>query len=527
MKYFVFRNMTIERFFQNMNTSFSGYEDISYIDKEADRYIWFYIPALKTDSSVVADEIRNYIDLLRFTLSQITNGKMVIVFTMHDIYGVNTITSNNEISQAISFYNSTIYELASLNSNVKIIDFSAFLNKYSHNDLIDWKYYFISQMALNPRLSSSFQEWLEVQINSIELKRKKCLILDLDNTLWGGVLGEDGVEGIVLGGDYPGKAFSFFQHQILELEKQGIILCVCSKNNIEDVRDLWDKHPEIILKENHFSALKINWVNKADNIRQLAEELNIGLDSMVFIDDNPAEREIVKTNIPEVVVPVFPEQPYQLPIFFKEIAEKYFSIYSLTKEDLSKTEQYKQNALRISAKELFTDMDDYIRSIEIEIIVSEVNDLSIQRVSQLTQKTNQFNLTTIRYTDADIKNFIEKGAKVFTLSVRDKFGDYGLTGVCITIIKNNIAEFDTLLLSCRILGKKIEEAYMYYILNELKNNGVDLVKSKFVPSAKNSQVNDFYEKVGFSLISQENGVKEYQQNLKEKEINLLENYKYL
>lgn len=527
MKYFIFRNMTIERFFQNLEISYSGYEDISYIDKEADRYIWFYMPSLKTDSRVVADEIRSYIDLLKFTSSQIANEKMFVVFTMHSLYSVNTITSNSEISQAVSYYNSQVYDLAFSNSNIKVVDFSTFINNYKLNDLIDWKYFFISQMALNPRLSNSFQVWFETQINSIELNRKKCLVLDLDNTLWGGVLGEDGIEGVALGGDYPGKAFSFFQHQIEELGKQGVILCVCSKNNIEDVRVMWDKHPEIILKEKNFSALKINWVNKADNIRQLADELNIGLDSMVFIDDSPTEREIVRMNIPEVVVPEFPNQPYQLPMFLKETAEKHFSIYTLTKEDLLKTEQYKQNALRTTAKTLFTNMDDYIKSLEIELKISEVDDLTLQRVSQLTQKTNQFNLTTYRYSDADIKKCLENGSKVYTLNVSDKFGSYGLTGVCISNINDNVAEFDTLLLSCRILGKKIEEAYIYYILKDLKTNGVDSVNAKFIPSARNSQVKDFYEKVGFKLVLEKEGVKEYELDLKGEEIKLLENYNYI
>lgn len=518
--------MTIERFFQNMDASFSGYEDISFIDTEVDRYIWFYMPSIKTQTQVVAEEIRNYIDLLKFSLSQITPGKMFIVFTMHDMYGVKTITSNNDTFKAISFYNNSIYELASSNSDIKIIDFSSFLSKYPSNELIDWKYYFISQMALNPRLFNSFQVWLNVQIRSIELNRKKCLILDLDNTLWGGVLGEEGVEGIALGGDYPGKAFSFFQHQIEELGKQGIILCICSKNNHDDVKELWENHPEIILKENHFAALKINWTNKADNIRQLAEELNVGLDSMVFIDDNPAEREIVKTNIPEVEVPDFPEHPYLLPVFFKDIAERYFSIYSLTTEDLSKTEQYKQNAQRASSKKLFTNMDDYIKSLDIELHISQVNNLTLQRVSQLTQKTNQFNLTSSRYTDADIKYFIQNGAKIFTLSVSDKFGEYGLTGVCISFIKDNIAEFDTLLLSCRILGKRIEEAYIYFILKELKEDGIEKVKAKFIPSAKNLQVKDFYEKFEFNLLSEKNGIKDYELDLFDKEISLLDIYSY-
>lgn len=518
--------MTIERFFQNLDVEFSGYEDISIFSNVYDRYIWFYLCPLKDDSSVIAKEVRNYIDLFRLTISNIPQTKTIIAFTIHPIYTINTINSNRDIIEACNYYNDSLYELSKEYSNIKVIEFSDFLSNYSNKDLIDWKYYFISQMALNPRYASAFQIWFKSQIESIELKRKKCLVLDFDNTLWSGVLGEDGIEGIGLGGDYPGKAFLFFQKQIKELSKQGVIIAGCSKNNIEDVRELWNKHPEIILTEECFSAYKINWLNKADNIRQLAEELNIGLDSMVFIDDNPTERAIVKQNITEIEVPDFPDQPYQLPLFFKEIAEKYFSVYSLTNEDISKTQQYKQNAQRASSMSVFTNMDEYIKSLEIELKIEEINNITLPRVAQLTQKTNQFNLTTYRYTESDIKRFIENNDIIYTLSVSDKFGDNGLTGVIICKIRNKKAEIDSLLLSCRILGKRIEEAFVYYILNELKEEGIEIINSKYIPTQKNIQVKEFYEKLGFQLENESDGIKSYIIELKNKEINKLENYKY-
>lgn len=527
MEFFIFRNMTIERFFSKFKTSFSGYEDISFIDPDAERYIWFYLSPIKTNNKIISAEIRNYIELLKLTISRIPSTKTFIVFTLSDIYSINTITGDSEIKEAVEYYNSTLYELAIKHNNIKVIDFNSFLSQYASSELIDWKYYFISQMALNPRLSNVFQNWFKVQINSIELKRKKCLILDLDNTLWGGILGEDGIEGIQIGGDYPGKAYLMFQQQIEELGKQGIILAVCSKNNIEDVKQAWSLNNSIVLKENHFSALRINWVNKADNIKSLAQELNIGLDSMVFIDDNPSERELIKTVIPEVEVPDFPTQPYMLPEFFKSIAEKYFSIYNLTSEDLSKTRQYKENALRNNVKSTFTDMNDYIRSLEIELSIEEVNNITIMRAAQMTQKTNQFNLTTQRYTETDLSEMLNDGAKIYTLSVKDKFGDSGITGLSICKINGETVYVDSFLLSCRILGKGIEDAFMNWILNKLKQLNIKIINSKYISTVKNIQVKDFYERFGFEIISESESIKSYSLNLGDKTINLSDNYKYI
>jgi FkbH-like protein len=383
-------------------------------------------------------------------------------------------------------------------------------------------------MNPNPRLAIPFQQWFENQIRTIELKRKKCLVLDLDNTLWGGILGEDGMSGIALGGDYPGKAYKMFQQQILDLSRQGIILAICSKNNLEDVRQLWMTHPDVVLKEEHFALLRINWNNKADNIREIAQELNIGLDSLVFIDDNPAEREIVKNYLPEVTVPDFPGQPYQLPLFFKELAAQYFSIYALTEEDKQKTEQYKANTQRSNEQRSFTNLEEYICNLKIELKIAEVNNLTLTRAAQMTQKTNQFNLTTHRYTDADLSEMLQNKHKIFTLSVSDKFGDSGITGLCIVQIVDRDAYIDSLLLSCRILGKNIENAFLSFILKILQSKGIKKIAADYIPSAKNAQVIDFYEKNGFTVEKEdENRVKHYTTQLSEMEIKLSNNYTYL
>ena len=331
-------------------------------------------------------------------------------------------------------------------------------------------------------------------------------MLDLDNTLWGGVLGEDGISGIKMGGDYPGKAFAFFQKLLLQLSKAGVILTVCSKNNEADVLEAWDKNPFMVLKKEHFAAYRINWTDKATNIKELADELNLGLDSFVFIDDNPTERELIKQMLPMVSVPEFPAQPYELPVFFKMVVEDYFKVYSITEEDKKKTEQYKANAARAQAQHSFTDFGAFLESLDIQITIEAANEFNIPRIAQMTQKTNQFNLTTKRYTDADVKGFLANGWKIWCISVADRFGDNGITG-CIII---NGDEIDTFLLSCRILGKGIEKAFIKKIMTLLKEGGVSSVKAAYLPTAKNAQVADFYDRCGFPCVAENaDGSKNY------------------
>jgi FkbH-like protein len=499
MGYFIFRNTTVERFFQNLSATFSGYEDISVVDERAERYVWFYLSPV-AENTVIAGKIRYYADLACMAVERTSPDKLFVICTMIDIFSVQSTVSDRTIANAIYEYNAALYDLEAVHTNVKVIDIAWFLNNYKTEEWIDWRYYFISQMGLNPRLSGAFGEWFEIQIRAIEMKRKKCLVLDLDNTLWGGVLGEDGISGVALGGDYPGKAFLLFQQQILELSRQGVVLAVCSKNNEKDVQQMWREHPDVVLREEHFAAVRINWNNKADNIREIAEELNIGLDSFMFLDDSPSECELVKRFLPEVTVPDFPVQPYMLPVFFKKIAEQYFAIYALTDEDRTKTKQYKANAQRTKSQRAFTDMDEYIRWLEIELTIADVNDLTLARAAQMTQKTNQFNLTTRRYTDADLRDKLALGSRIFTLSVCDRFGDSGITGLCIVDLAGKIAIIDSLLLSCRILGKHIEDAFFNFILSQLKKQSIQTVKAKYLPTTKNMQVKDFYDRQGFRKI---------------------------
>lgn len=517
---FVFRNNTIERFFPK-NYTFSGYDDISYVPMDVLGYVWFYQQPVKYDMEILCSEIRGYAQKFAYVLAQVDKTKPFIVLTMDENAYSVPFTSGTELIAAVAEYNTILVQAEAEHCNVKLLDFREFTRQYPAREVVDWKFWFISQMGMNPKITQSFIGWFNRKLEQIALKRKKCLVLDLDNTLWGGVLGEDGIEGIKLGGDYPGKVFHYFQKALLELSKSGVLLTVCSKNNEKDVLEAWEKNPFMVLTKDNFATWRINWIDKATNIKEMADELNIGLDSFVFIDDNPTERELIKQILPMVEVPDFPVHPYDLPIFFKDIVEKYFRVYSVTSEDKEKTEQYKINAQRVQAQRSFVDFDTFLESLDIQITIEESNEFNISRIAQMTQKTNQFNLTTKRYTDADVRTFLQKGWKIWCISVSDKFGDNGITG-CMMV---NGDVIDTFLLSCRILGKGIEKAFIKRILLELRNQGVAEVKASYIPTAKNIQVKDFYDRCGFSCIAEETGgEKAYAIDLQEADLNIEKYY---
>lgn len=520
---FVFRNYTIENIFPQ-DTHFSGYDDISFIPNDDNTLVWFYQCPIIFDLEKRRELILSYKKKLEFIISQLKPGQKIYICTLIDFIDVNINDNNKIATNAISEFNNTAYNLELTNNHIHVIDVSEFFEKYPKSEWINWRFYFISQMIVSPSLANQFYSWFELRKSQIDGSRKKCLVLDLDNTLWGGVLGEDGVDGIKIGGDYPGNAFLYFQEALIELSKSGILLTICSKNNEEDVIEAWNKNPYIKLKKEYISAYRINWQNKADNIREIAKELNIGLDSMVFVDDNPSERELVKLELPMVEVPDFPKKTYDLVEFYQTLLIKYFRTYKLTSEDIKKTEQYKANAARSQECSKFSNMTEFIASLNINLTIQDADNFNIPRIAQMTQKTNQFNLTTKRYTEADIETMLKNGYKAFVLSVSDKFGDNGITGLMIVHISNEIAEIDTFLLSCRILGKGIENAFFNAVINKLLELGIKTVKSKYIPTQKNNQVANFYSSVGMTLEKEHDNEKQYSIQLENK-TNIQQYYK--
>ena len=516
---YVFRNNTVERFFGE-GYVFSGYDDYAAVPK-AEKYVWWYQVPIKFNREQLIAEVESYAQRLQWVLTQIEQ-KPILIISLECLYDAPVNMSDRRLVDAISAFNRLAWSLAAEKPNVQVIDFGAFLKQYAASEWIDWKFYHLSQMVLNPRLSGDFRKWYAEQERACTLKRKKCLVLDLDNTLWGGVLGEDGISGIQVDGDYPGKAYHLWQEGLKELGREGVILTICSKNNLTDVEELF-KVREMPLRLEDFACMRIDWNDKAANIRAIAQDLNIGLDSMVFVDDNPTERELIRQQLPMVAVPEWPAQPYDLPSFYAQLVKDCFSVYMLTEEDMKKTEQYRQNANRALAQAKYTNMEDFLRSLDMELTIAEATDVTIPRIAQMTQKTNQFNLTTKRYTEGDIRAMLANEAKIWTLAVRDKFGDNGITGL---IIVTRQGEVDTLLLSCRVLGKGIEEAFVKAVL---KRWCMPVVRAKYIPTEKNGQVAEFWDRIGFreSKVSGREGEKEYEAKIADLDLSVKDYYRIL
>ncbi|MFA5880361.1 MAG: HAD-IIIC family phosphatase [Candidatus Margulisiibacteriota bacterium] len=367
------------------------------------------------------------------------------------------------------------------NSDIDVFDINKFCLKVGHDTLIDKKMYYLADMKISfYGLRELAKEYMYYVFKFCNLM-KKCIILDLDNTLWCGIVGENEIRL----NEKENKPFLDFQKELLKLNKKGIILTINSNNNFEDSIKVIGKE-EMILKKDNFASIKINWNNKVENIKEIANELNIGLDSLIFIDDNKANQEMVRSFLPEVYVADMPEDNVLYSDYLRDL--KFFN-KNLTKEDLARTEMYLDENKRNEFKTSYKDLDSFIEDLNVEISFGENSELP--RVAQLTQKTNQFNFTTKRYSEEDIKIFINNGYLIKYISVKDRFGDYGITGVII-IKKGEVWEIDTFLLSCRVLGKKIEYSFLKEIVRESAGKKI---YANFNKTSKNKPAEDFLNKV--------------------------------
>ena len=327
--------------------------------------------------------------------------------------------------------------------------------------------------------------------------RKKCLILDLDNTLWGGILGEDGPNEIKVGNSYEGEKFKNFQKYVKKLSSVGVILAICSKNNLKDVEDCFDQNKNLFLKLKDFSIIKANWRPKYENINEIAKELNISKDSLVFMDDSKFEREQMKNLNPDVCVIETPKDPKD---YIKAIDDTgFFYLNSnLTKEDLKKRNQYyimkKADVLKKSSKNI----DEYLKKLNMTLTISKVNNVNFSRCVQMLNKTNQFNFTTQRFTDATFKKYLENDKiKTMVISLKDKFGDHGITGLLTAKITKDSLILDNFLLSCRILGRKVEDCIIYEALNTAIKYKLNYLEGVYKKTTKNTQCENFYIRNGF------------------------------
>jgi FkbH-like protein len=339
---------------------------------------------------------------------------------------------------------------------------------------------------------------------------KKCLVLDCDGTLWGGILGEDGPESLQLDPfDYPGNVFHRFQQNVLALHERGVLLCLCSKNDETDLFQYLESNPSCPIKKPHLAAWRVNWENKAKNLADLAAELNLGLDSFVFVDDSPSECDLIRQALPEVTVLQVPNRIFELP----DLIERHgcFDALATTAEDRDRTAHYQVEGRRREARASFEDMEQYLRSLELKAQVREVSADDLPRVAQLVQKTNQFNLTTIRHSQADLEKLMgAPDAAMFRLRPSDRFGDYGITGVLIARLRGRVAEIDTMLMSCRILERRLEFAFVAEVFRVLEARwALTEWHATFSRTEKNKIVANFWDSLKFTSTGQQPERKTY------------------
>ena len=359
-----------------------------------------------------------------------------------------------------------------------------------------------SKHEVHPRAAILYGDQVARELAALRGLSSKCLVLDLDNTLWGGVIGDDGLEGIILGqGGAVGEAYLSFQRYCVALSARGVILAVCSKNDEANARLPFTKHPEMALRESHIACFVANWNDKASNLRAIAATLNIGIDSLVFADDNPAERALIRKELPAVQVPEMPEDPA---LYAETIANAgYFESLAVTAEDEQRSRQYLANSERARLLDQVTDVESYLRSLEMTLTLESFHDLGLARTTQLINKTNQFNVTTRRYVESEVRALIAS-PEAITLTARlaDKFGDNGLIAILIAKLdEGGAATIDTWLMSCRVLGRRVEEACLNAMVEACRSRGLDRLIGIYKPTEKNGMVRDLYPRLGFSPLS--------------------------
>lgn len=448
----------------------------------------------------LADERLNFVR----ALCENVEGK-IIYYNYPEIDDTVFGSYANKVQESFTYQvrklNFELMNLAQEYPNLFICDIAALQNKYGRDFFFDSTIYVSTEMLLSldalPFVAS--RTW-DI-ISSIEGKFKKCLILDLDNTVWGGVVGDDGWENIQIGhGLGIGKAYTEFQEWVKKLKNRGIIVCVCSKNDEDKAKEPFEKNPEMVLKLDDISVFIANWENKADNIRTIQRILNIGFDSMVFLDDNPFERNLVRENVPGVLVPELPEDPGNYLEYLYSL--NLFETASYSSADKDRTKQYQIEAKRVATAKKYTNEADFLKSLNMVSEVSGFTNFNTPRVAQLSQRSNQFNLRTVRYTEDDISAIeADDKQKGFAFTLEDKFGDNGLIAV---VILQELTEdtlfIDTWFMSCRVLKRGMENFTLNTIVDWAKSHGYHKMVGEYLPTLKNGMVKDHYKILGFGPI---------------------------
>ena len=445
-----------------------------------------------------SDEIIN----LAKTLVKKSKSKLILSnFSMpsYSPIGINETREEFGLYDMVGNLNQNIKIGLRLEPEIFIYDLNSFVTKFGENNVFDYKQFFYGDIRISldyiPYLAQELMGYITAVLGLV----KKCIVLDLDNTLWGGIVGEDGFDGIKLGDDPIGRAYVEFQYNLLALNQRGILLAINSKNNFDDAIQVIKEHTNMILKEDNFACVRINWNDKVVNMKEISDELNIGLDSMVFVDDDPVNIEYVRSNLPEVASIQMPADNCHNNARHLKSITALFDMLKLTDEDKARNRMYLEQRKRVEFKTHVGNLENFLKQMNISVNIKNADDFTIPRISQLTLKTNQFNLTTRRYQEEDIRKFSQDSKKIVECAqIEDKFGDNGITAAYI-VNKDNEQQWtiDTFLLSCRVIGRGVEDGILSHIIEKARKDGISQVRGEYIKTEKNQPAENLFADFGF------------------------------
>lgn len=426
--------------------------------------------------------------------------------------GIADLQADASQRQCIATANDQLNQLAASLENVFVMDYDALVARHGRLNWADPRTALFARIPVAPKNYWALTGFYIRHLRPLYGLTKKVIVLDADHTLWGGVVGDVGLHGIALGHDFPGNAFVEFQKRLLDLYCRGVVLAIASKNEAGSVEEVLDKHPEMILRREHFAALRVNWDPKPQNVQQIAETLNLGLDSFVFIDDSPMECEMMRAALPQITTIQLPADPAQYPRIIESL--DLFDQWSISSEDRQRGAMYKAEADRRDLQTHVVDMPSFYRQLQMKLRLFVNYEPHVARISQMTNRTNQFNMNTIRCSEDDIRRFLrEPNVDIITLALEDRFGDNGTVGLAIVQHEGETSNIHMLLMSCRILGRTVEQTFIDWIAQRARAKGAKKLTADLVSTAKNKPFSGFYENCGFTISGSQGAVQRWTKEL--------------
>jgi len=503
--YLISKHLKIEVHNSKYNTVFQTLLDKN-LTKEFNYVLLMFSPqhfkqAFYTSGFTAKEKLDEISSILHHVQKQ---GKTILLTTMplvnEQVWGNRSRNVELAVNYQIELFNKLILDLAENNKEINIIDLAFTASQIGLNNWYSPGLWYQAKYVCHPRYYPNICQAIARNLEATSGRVFKCIVLDLDNTLWGGVIGDDGINGIKLGPEGEGAIYSDIQRYFLQLKKAGYLLALASKNYEDIALEAINNHPNMVLKSEDFVCYKINWNNKAENIQAISQELNLGLNSFLFIDDNPMERELVKTSLPEVTVPNLPEDPTEYINYINQLF--LFENISFTKEDQLRNNLYKTEIKRNSVKSSFSNLDEFLESLQMSALIYPVNPTNIDRAEQLIQRSNQFNLRTQRLNCAELSkrtkdsNFIN-----FCVKLEDKFGDLGIIAVVSCAVNHEEIFIDEFVMSCRVLQRGVEELIFNYLIQKSIERNIKLIRGGYIKSEKNILVKDLYHKFNFKKLN--------------------------